>query len=291
MIEQKFAEYLYNRLPAVYREEDAKIGEPLHRYIQSLGIGFDKAIEDINNFLYLVDPERCPDKFLPYLCRSFGLEYFEDIDPVYQRKFLMNIGEIIKRRGTYSCVRYLIRVLTGLDVDLLYERGYNEDKNEYGRWLFAELQAVKIEDILQIETNIKTIERFVEGQIPYYTTIIFSANVATQILQAKQQIKSAMGQGNTEGIFPFKTQNFNLESTHVRGNVLTVGRNDLIAPFNVENYGELNAYSYIKQSVVQDLNYSIFPFYSEAEYEIDAVQHNGVCISSGINQILIPLSI
>lgn len=291
--EQLLNHLYYNKLPQVYRDMDDMLRtRPLYRYLSSLiEGGYSEVIKDINNLLDLVDPEKCPEEFLPYLCRSFGLEYFEDIDPVYQRRFLMNIGEIKKRRGTHSCVRYLIRVLTSLDVDLSYKREYNEDKGENGRWLYAELQAVKIEDILQIETSIKVIERFVGGQLPYYITIVLSASVATQILQVNQRLRCAMGQGVTANLSPFKSRSYNLDLTHRRGNAISAGRSGLIAPFNVENYKELRAYSYNKQSLVQDLAYLILPFHTEIEYAVSTEQYNGVCICSGSDQTLTPSTI
>ena len=95
---------LYNRkLPEIYREEDSKIKYPLKRYLESLVEGgFKGAIEDIEGLLLLTDPKSIPESLFPYLCESFGLEYFPDIDVTYQRKFLNNLGELIRRRGTFS---------------------------------------------------------------------------------------------------------------------------------------------------------------------------------------------
>lgn len=175
MIEQKFAEYLYNRLPAVYREEDAKIGEPLHRYIQSLGIGFDKAVEDINNFLYLVDPERCPENLFPYLYESFGIEYFPDIDIKYQRKFLSNIGALIKRRGTYTAVRYLVTTLTGLGVELSYERVYNSGEE---RILYINLLVNAFSGFSNLPMNVRLIEEFIKDFVPFFITPVVQSTLS-----------------------------------------------------------------------------------------------------------------
>ena len=140
MTSSEISDYLYYRkLPQVYRDMDRlQPNYPLKRYLTSLVEGgFTDIITSSNDFLSLVDPERCPEEFLPYLCYSFGLEYFEDIDALYQRRLLSNIGELIRRRGTYSGVRFLIRSLTGLECQLSYSRQTYEGVT--GRWLIVEL--------------------------------------------------------------------------------------------------------------------------------------------------------
>ena len=134
----------YKKLPQIYRDEDAKLKYPLKRYLESLiDGGFCGSIKDIEGVMLLIDPETIPEKFFPYLYESFGLEYFPDIDISYQRKFLMNIGELIKRRGTFSSVQYLIKVLTGLEAELSLE---NNNLN-------IVLHAKDLEQIDSIETS------------------------------------------------------------------------------------------------------------------------------------------
>lgn len=175
----------YNKLPQVYRDMDSSlITKPLYRYLKALSDGgFLEALQGINGLLDLVDPEKCPEEFLAYLCESFGLEYFEDISPVYQRRFLLNVGEIIRRRGTYSCVKFMARVLTNMDVELQYLRGeYNEQE---GRHLIITLLADTLEQILNMDTSIKVIERYIGTQIPYYIYPHVTSRVKTQVVQSK----------------------------------------------------------------------------------------------------------
>ena len=93
-------DYLYYRcLPGIYQEEDANIGKPLYRYLQSIILGgYELAIQDIDNIIKLVDPETCPEQFFPILYESFGLTYYPDVDMKYHRKFLMNYGELRRRK-------------------------------------------------------------------------------------------------------------------------------------------------------------------------------------------------
>lgn len=161
-------DYLYNRcLPGIYREEDDNIGKPLYRYLQSIILGgYNLAIQDIDNIIKLVDPETCPEQFFPVLYESFGLTYYPDVDMKYHRKFLMNYGELRRRKGTYSCIRFLVRVLTGMDVKLSYMRGIYNEVN--GRHLIVKLQAKTLQELLNMDNDISVIKKFVGLFLPYY---------------------------------------------------------------------------------------------------------------------------
>ena len=162
MTSEKLFDHLYNRkLPQVYRDMDTlpTVNFALKRYLSSLiEGGYSEVLKDISKLLDLIDPEKCPNEFLPLLCESFGLEYFEDIDPVYQRRFLANIGEMVKRRGTYAGVRYIVRVLTGYDVELEYLRG--EHKNKKGRHLFISLLVDVEKGVGKLDVEKDIIDRY-----------------------------------------------------------------------------------------------------------------------------------
>ncbi len=186
---EKMISHTYEKLPKIYREKDRELGFPLLRFISALVEGgLYELHKETTNILDLIDPEKCPDELFPYLCRSFGLEYFQDIDISYQRRFLANIGEIIRRRGTYACVRYMVSVLTGLDVELSYLRGnYN---GQEGRHLIVMVLAETIEAIRGIDVSVKVIERYLEGHIPFYIYPHVGSRIATQ------QVKSTIYRGN-----------------------------------------------------------------------------------------------
>ena len=181
-------DYLYNRcLPGIYREEDADIGKPLYRYLQSIILGgYDLAIQDIDNIIKLVDPETCPEQFFPILYESFGLTYYPDVDMKYHRKFLMNYGELRRRKGTYSCIRFLVRVLTRMDVKLDYLRG--NYGGELGRHLIVSIQAKTVEELLNLDTDVSIVSKFIEFFTPYYITTHVIGEVASSNIRGTKYI-------------------------------------------------------------------------------------------------------
>ena len=181
---KKLLDLLYNKkLPQVYREEDSKIGYPLKRYLESLiEGGYKGAIADIEKILTLFDPNTVSDSLLPFLCESFGLEYFPDIEAKYQRKFVMNFGELVRRRGTFASVRYMIRALTGLESDLSKE----------GDTLNIVLLAANIEQINNMEISMVVVDNYIRSQIPYFVTPHITSRVATQVIPSSSYSLSAV---------------------------------------------------------------------------------------------------
>lgn len=184
---------LYNKkLPQVYRDEDSRIGYPLKRYLESLiDGGYYDTIKDMEGILSLVDPMTVPDEFFPYLCDSLGLTYFPDIDISYQRKFLANIGELNKRRGTFSSIHYLTRALTGLDSELSYFEG--EYNGQDGNYLFIVLLARNLEQLNSIGTSMAVIRNFLSSQVPYYIKPVLSSKIANRVISSKSYSHSAVG--------------------------------------------------------------------------------------------------
>lgn len=176
---------LYERkLPQVYRDEDSKIGYPLKRYLESLiEGGYYGSIKDIEGLMSLVDPMTIPEEYFPYLCESFGLTYFPDMDIAYQRKFLANIGELNKRKGTFASVQFLVRALTGLDCEFSYEDGV----------LHITLLAKNLEQLNSIETSTGVIKNYISSQLPYYVSTEMSSRIANQIVNSKSFSHSAVG--------------------------------------------------------------------------------------------------
>lgn len=210
-------DYLYYRcLPGIYQEEDANIGKPLYRYLQSIILGgYDLAIQDIDNIIKLVNPETCPEQFFPILYESFGLTYYPDVDMKYHRKFLMNYGELRRRKGTYSCIRFLVRVLTNMDVKLSYKRGIYNHVN--GRHLILKLQAATIEDINNINTDTALVQKFLGFFLPYYITTTVEGEVATSVITSNRYRSNVITTYSSYVISPlFEHQEFILSD----GNVL-----------------------------------------------------------------------
>ena len=184
----------YHKLPEVYRVFDEPLGKPLYRYLQSIIEGGHSNLinsdlngeRGIDNLLDLIDPHTCPDEFLPYYCKSMGIDWFPDLiteerGTYYLRTFLCNVGEIYKRRGTESVVKYIAKVLTEMDVVLRYQRVFNKDMVTQARVLWVELQARTQEEIDAVELNAKVIKRFIDTQIPYYLTSIVTYVLGSEI--------------------------------------------------------------------------------------------------------------
>lgn len=181
---EKLFDLLYNKkLPQLYRDEDSKIGYPLKRYLESLVEGgYKGAIDDIQRVLLLFDPMAIPENLFPFLCESFGIEYLPDIDVKYQRKFILNLGELVRRRGTFSSVHYMVRALTGLETELHCD----------GSTLSIVLLAKKLDQVNILIPSMGIIGNYIQTQIPYYITPAFSARVDSGVIESKSYAHSAM---------------------------------------------------------------------------------------------------
>lgn len=190
-----FEKILYERnLPKVYREYD-KPKLPLKRYLSSLNSGgYNIELKDINETLNYIDPEKCPDEYFPFLLESFGLTFYPDIDLKYQRRIVANIGGLNKRRGTYACVRFLAKILSGMECDLEYFRG--EYLGQEGRFLVVTLLAMTTEDISNMSTSAFVMSRYIKEYIPYYIYVIVRAVIATQSIRLPILRASAYTQHN-----------------------------------------------------------------------------------------------
>lgn len=193
-----FTDFMYyKKLPEIYRKLDLTTGKQLYRYLQALFEGGIAPLvnkfkyneehnpsdtEKINsggieNLMELIDPENCPDSFLVYFCKSLGLDWFPDLATTegqthdyYNRTFLSHIGEIIKRRGTESCIKYIAKVLTGMEVDIRYSRDLAPNGDTRARILWVDVQAGNAEDIDKVNVKASIIRRYINSQIPYYIT-------------------------------------------------------------------------------------------------------------------------
>jgi hypothetical protein len=113
-VSKDLVEYFYNKLPKAYRSLDAEQNYTLKRYLEAIISGAYKPLLDQTLKLEdLFNVEKCPVEYFPYLCASYGVEYVPFIDIAFQRKFLKNFMELNIRKGTFSCIEYLVRELSG----------------------------------------------------------------------------------------------------------------------------------------------------------------------------------
>lgn len=165
----------YTSLPSLYRDRD---DGTLKKYLEALvDGGYDFLIQGEIGFTDLVNPDRCPENLLPTLAECHGLEYYPTIPSKYYRKMLNNIVELNRRRGTTNCVRYLCRVLTGMEVDLSYT------STPSVKTLHIDLKAVTLNDVSNIDLSIKVVGMFIMNFIPYYiTNVIITSVVNTKVI-------------------------------------------------------------------------------------------------------------
>lgn len=109
--------YLYELLPHTYKVGDETTDYTLRRYIEALNGGFGTVMREAQEIVNLIDVERVPERFLPYIANMCGIEFDKDIDTDLQRKILVNIVDIYKRKGTKEVIKFVAREITGIDAD------------------------------------------------------------------------------------------------------------------------------------------------------------------------------
>lgn len=120
-------DFLYSRLPLIYRVEDEKLDYPLKRFLSILVEGgFSKVEEDIENFGDLFNPDRCPKEFLPLLADILGFEFPFDVSEKVQRRLIKAMSKVYKIKGTKQSLRFLINEVTGYDSKILNEDVMNK---------------------------------------------------------------------------------------------------------------------------------------------------------------------
>lgn len=173
---EEFLEYLYGRLPTQWRLLDQEQGLPLYNYLKVIVYGgMDKNIELANKFTELTDPVRCPSPFFPTLYESIGLKYDWGINEIYHRRVFQNIGELMRRRGSYNSIRYLIRVLTGMECNLDYQRS---PVKSYENTDLVAFQGYNKGDITVLEMKGETTQENTEGY-NVFNTVSSSTKVST----------------------------------------------------------------------------------------------------------------
>lgn len=208
----RMKEYLYNSLPSIYRDRDTNL--ELKRYLDTLtDAGFERGLLEVDGIADLINPDKCPSKFLPYLCENFGITYKYDVPEIFQRKLLKSISEFYKRKGSKSVIHFLARELSGLTVDIVEE----ENPSGRDRKYFKVLMKVFEDDGDRLLVLQDVISRYVQEFVP--VTVDIEVVVSYQELEMKnikENVIEEMGiWGIVEKIYYSVVKNI-LEEEHTK---------------------------------------------------------------------------
>lgn len=115
----KIGTYLYNSLPSVYKTRDEETNFTLKKYLNALGESMTDIELETKNIITLLDVEKMDAKYLPFYASMFGVTYNYDISEDYQRKYLANLVDIQKRKGTKEVLEFTAREITGMEATVI----------------------------------------------------------------------------------------------------------------------------------------------------------------------------
>lgn len=190
-LSSEFQDYLFSKYPNIYRVQDGN--RLLEKFTYALTDPAVPLIEKVERMYELLSADDCPDEVVHIFYSNFGGEFYDGIALDYQRKFLLNAMGVIRRRGTFECVRYLVSATTGLMVDLKYLENGIDENGWRKRILRVTLLAKTLEDTRNMDTSIAVVTELLKGQLPFYLTVNIDTRIDTQILQSKSYSHSAIG--------------------------------------------------------------------------------------------------
>lgn len=114
---QAFSQYLFERLPAIYREG----GEAGFTFrLVSL---FAEVLESLEGDIYALyeylDPDAAPAEFLPWLASWVALELDETWPEEKRRTLIKSAVELYKRRGTVQGIKEFVEIYTGIAPEII----------------------------------------------------------------------------------------------------------------------------------------------------------------------------
>lgn len=140
----KIANYLYNRLPEIYRIKDAEVNYDLRNFLEVLGGDVDPTLsnaktglelikDETTGIINLTDMDKCPDKYLNSFGELFGFPNDLGLPPDMYRKLLGSIIYMYQRKSTEDIILYAGRLASGLQVSLteIGKSVEHGNRNEY----------------------------------------------------------------------------------------------------------------------------------------------------------------
>lgn len=122
LTDKNFGDYLYDRLPDIYRKRDSEesINYALLRFLQTLNEGGITTL--FNEMLELYDilqVDKMPKEIVPLMGQLLGYDYRDDLEEDIQRKIIQNLIELYKRKGTKSVLTFITREFTKYDSQVI----------------------------------------------------------------------------------------------------------------------------------------------------------------------------
>lgn len=127
----QIANYLYSRLPEVYRVRDEEVAYNLRTFLEVVGgdinlptntskTGMEFTRDEIFGILNLLDIKLIPDEYLPIFGEMFGFPNTNFGLPLKEyRKFLGNIVLIYRNKSTTDVLEFTGKLLTGTSVEVI----------------------------------------------------------------------------------------------------------------------------------------------------------------------------
>lgn len=116
---ERRADRLLAALPAIYQEDSFLAGflDPFEQILlggrNGDGSGSPGLEETIDRLHELFDPERAPERFLPWLAQWVGIELPEALDVAGRRRLIAAAVELRRLRGTRAGLERILAVATG----------------------------------------------------------------------------------------------------------------------------------------------------------------------------------
>lgn len=115
----KYLERLYYLLPKNFRNADLSNRQQLKRFLDIIVEGgFGPLHEETRNILSLIDFDRVPAEYLPYLASALGFKFPYDLDEQTQRTYVKNAVKSYRMKGTETALTFMIRELTRFKTDI-----------------------------------------------------------------------------------------------------------------------------------------------------------------------------
>lgn len=178
----KIEDTLYEKLPAIYRLEDETTF--LKRMLSLFGEVFDGLEDTVYGVHHRLSPQRCDERFLPWLASWVALTLDETWDASKRRALIARAIALFSTRGTIPGLKEFVEVYTGLQPEIHEEFGaawrvgmratIGVDTRVYGTWAENAHRFWVVVNLFEAipETQLNKLKRVVEENKPAHTQVV-----------------------------------------------------------------------------------------------------------------------